>query len=68
MRAVLQIEYVKHAERQIYDSCADRCIKDWSSDDLSSQDKLCLSRCFDKQMTAYETFFDASIQLQNQRR
>jgi hypothetical protein len=65
MRALFQIEYIKHTERDTYVKCAKECIQEWHSDDLSQQDGLCLERCVDKSLTVAEHFFDRSLHMNN---
>ena len=57
LSAVFQIEYIKQAEGRTQTKCTMNCLKEMTTDDLSQQDKACLSACQNKLLTFYESFY-----------
>lgn len=57
LKAVFQIEYLKQAEGKAQIKCATNCLKEMTTDDISTQEKACLTACQDKVMTFYESFY-----------
>ena len=57
MSAIFQIEYIKQAEGKTQVKCATTCLKEMTTDDLSQQEKECLSACQNKLLTFYESFY-----------